>query len=168
MSAALRRLALRDLAIALATCALWGLDARLRVSGGAAAVAVALATGAATALCGYLVHEWGHLAGALSARAVVHPGRTLRSTFLFRFDTARNGREQFLRMSLGGFAASAAAVAALLALLPLDALSGRAALALVGLGVVATFVLEVPVALRVARGAPLPSGAAYESSGGSR
>jgi hypothetical protein len=159
----LGRLALRDLAIAAATLGLWALDARLRGAGGGLAAAVAIVTGALTAVCGYLAHEWGHLAGALSAGAVVHPGERATSLFLFRFDSSRNGREAFLRMSYGGFAASALAVVALLALLPLRALSGQVALALVALGVGATFVVEVPVAWRVARGAPLPTGAAYAS-----
>jgi hypothetical protein len=40
-------------------------------------------------------------------------------------------------------------------------LSGRLAIALAGLGVLATFILELPVTLRVLRGAPLPTGSAY-------
>jgi hypothetical protein len=48
--------------------------------------------------------------------------------------------------------------------LPLQAWSGRIAMALVFLGVVATFILEVPVAWRVAHGAPIPHGTAYRSS----
>lgn len=167
MGAALRRLALRDATIATATLAVWALDARLRAEGGLAVAGgiAAVAAGASTALCGFLLHEWGHLLGALSAGAVIHPASRVASVFLFRFDVSRSTRAQFLRMSWGGFAASALAVAVLLAVLPLGALSGQVALGLVSLGVVATFVLEIPVAWRVARGGALPTGAAYASTG---
>lgn len=157
--------ALRDLAVVGVTLAVWAIDAQVRREGaGGWSVPVALLAGALTAYSGYLVHEWGHLLGALSARSVVHlPDRVL-SVFLFQFDSDRNDRRQFLRMSMGGFVASAVAVAFLIAVLPLQAWSGRIAMLLVLLGVVATFILEVPVAWRVARGAPIPHGAAYRSS----
>jgi F0F1-type ATP synthase assembly protein I len=160
--------AVRDGLVAVATLSLWWVDAGLQSRGGGLALLVALLAGVMTAYCGYLVHEWGHLLGALSAGSVVHLPRRLFSVFLFRFDSDLNDRRQFLRMSMGGFIASALVVALLLAVLPLDARSGQIALALVLLGVVATFVLEVPVAWRVARGAPLPRGAAYRSSAGAR
>lgn len=154
----------RDLALGAGTLALWALDGHLRAHDGAVATAVAIAAGVATALCGYLLHEWGHLAGAWLAGAVVHPAQKAGSVFLFRFDSDLNGRREFLRMSWGGFVASGVVVAALLWLLPLGTLAGKVALGLVGLGVVATLVLELPPAWRVARGAPLPTGAAFVSS----
>jgi hypothetical protein len=40
-------------------------------------------------------------------------------------------------------------------------LSGRLAIGLAWAGVLATFVLELPITLRVLRGAPLPTGSAY-------
>jgi hypothetical protein len=156
--------AARDALILVATLALWRLDAKMRASGGLPALLVAALAGAMTAYCGYLVHEWGHLLGALSGRSVVHMPPSVFSVFLFQFDSDRNSREQFLRMSMGGFIASAAAIAVLWMALPLDACSGQIAMFLVVLGVVATFILEVPVAWRVARGAPIPRGAAYRSS----
>jgi hypothetical protein len=67
-------------------------------------------------------------------------------------------------MSMGGFVASAVTILFLVMVLPLDAWSGRIAMLLVVLGVVATFILEVPVAWRVAHGASIPRGAAYRSS----
>jgi len=158
------RHAARDAAIGLVTLALWWLDARMQVAGGLAALTVAVLAGVMTAYCGYLVHEWGHLLGALSAGSVVHLPERVLSVFLFQFDSDRNSREQFLRMSMGGFVASAATIAILFAILPLQATSGRLAAFLVVLGVVATFILEVPVAWRVAHGAPIPRGAAYRSS----
>jgi hypothetical protein len=156
--------AARDGLVVLVTLSLWWLDSELRAGGGVAALAIAALAGVMTALCGYLVHEWGHLLGALSARSVVHLPDTVASVFLFRFDSDRNGRRQFLRMSMGGFVASALVIAVLIAVLPLSALSGKIAMLLAVLGVAATFVLEIPVAWRVAQGAPIPRGAAYESS----
>ena len=160
------KLAVRDLLLLAATGLLWLADTRLRGSEEGSSMVLAMVTGAMTALCGYLVHEWGHLAGARLGGGVVHPADRATSVFLFRFDSDRNDRARFLWMSSGGFAASAVAVVLLLATLPLDATSGRVALGLVVMGVLATFVLEVPVAWRVARGAPLPRGAAYTSSSG--
>lgn len=161
----LLRLALRDLGLLGLTLALWRLDAGLRGAPGALAAAVAVAAGALTAVAGYLAHEWGHLSAARFAGSVVHLPESPASPFLFRFDPERNGRREFLAMSAGGFAASAAVVALLLAALPLDALSGRVALALTGLGVLATALLEIPPAWRVLRGGPLPrGGAAYQTT----
>ncbi len=157
--------AVRDLAVVAATVAVWVIDAWLRQSGeGGWSLALAALVGAMTAYCGYLVHEWGHLLGALSAGSVVHLPERVLSVFLFQFDSDRNDSRQFLRMSMGGFVASALAIVFLVAVLPLQAWSGRIAMLLVFLGVVATFILEVPVAWRVAHGAPIPRGAAYRSS----
>ena len=52
----------------------------------------------------------------------------------------------------------------LLRMLPLQANASRVTLALVGLGLVATVIVEVPIVWRVVRGAPLPRGAVYKSS----
>jgi hypothetical protein len=156
--------AVRDGSIVMITLVVWGLDAQLRSAGGGVAFLVAFIAAALTTYCGYLVHEWGHLFGALSARSVVHLPDNALSVFLFQFDSDRNDRRQFLRMSMGGFVASALTIVLLLAVLPLHAWSGQIAIFLVFLGVVATFILEVPVAWRVAGGAPIPRGVAYRSS----
>ena len=60
-----------------------------------------------------------------------------------------------------GLSALAAVVA--LALLPRDQLAGQIGLAIVGIGVVATFIAEVPTTVRVARGGPMPRGYVYRS-----
>jgi F0F1-type ATP synthase assembly protein I len=155
----------RDLVLLALTLALWTWDARLRTEPTSAlSIAVALTTGFMTALCGYLVHEWGHLVGAWTGGSVVHLPESAASTFLFRFDSDRNTREQFLRMSWGGFLASGVSIVLLLLVLPLDAWSGRVAFGLVAAGVAATLILEVPPFRRVARGAAIPTGAAYRSA----
>jgi hypothetical protein len=155
----------RDAAVIAATLAIWRVDAVLREGAqGTAALAVAALAGVMTAYSGYLVHEWGHLLGALSAGSVVHRPERVFSIFLFQFDSDRNDRRQFLRMSMGGFAASAVSIVLLTLTLPLHAWSGTIAISLVMLGVIATFILEVPVAWQVGRGAPIPRGVAYRSS----
>jgi hypothetical protein len=159
----LYKLAFRDLLVLAACLGCWALDARVgRASGGALSWASAALSAGVSALVAFLAHEWGHLAGAWLTKSEVYMPRRLTSLFLFHFDTARNDRRQFLAMSLGGFVASAMVVALVVAFVPLDALAGQVTLALVGLGVLATLVLEVPTALGVHRGAPLPRGAVYE------
>jgi hypothetical protein len=156
--------AVRDASIIAVTLLVWWVDAGLRDQTGTITALVGVVAGVLTTLCGYLVHEWGHLLGALSAGSTVHLPAKIASIFLFQFDSDRNSRAQFLRMSMGGFVASALVIVLLVAVVPLHALSGKVAVTLVVLGVLATFILEVPVAWRVARGAPIPRGAAYRSA----
>jgi hypothetical protein len=151
-----RALALRDLGLVAATLGLWRLDAVLRGTPGSLPIVVAVLAGGLAGVAGYLAHEWGHLAGAWATGSVVQVSERPTALFLFRFDSERNTRRQFLGMSCGGFAASAGVVALFVATLPFGALSGRLAALLTGLGVLAAAVLELPVAWRVARGAPLP------------
>jgi hypothetical protein len=157
------RLLVRDLLLLGVTLAAWRLDAALRGEPGVLAASVALGAGVLAALSGYLAHEWGHLLAALASGSRVHFPERMTSTFLFFFDVAHNGRRRFLAMSLGGFAASTGVVLLLLAALPAGALATWIALALVGAGVVATLVLELPPFFRVLAGAPLPRGAVYRS-----
>jgi len=158
-------MAARDAAPVLMTLALWRLDARTRTHGvGLVPLGVAGAAGVMTAVCGYLAHEWGHFAGARLSRSVVQLPTHVGAVFLFNFDSDRNNRAQFVAMSCGGLFASALVMTGLLRMLPLQANASRVTLALVGLGLVATVILEVPVVWRVARGAPLPRGAVHKSS----
>lgn len=155
------RFVVRDLLVAGATAGLWALDASLRGRGDGLALAVGVVTGLATALVGFLAHEWGHLAASLASGSVVHFPPGVARPLLFHFDSAANGRRQFFWMSVGGYLATVLAVGAIVALCPLDALSGRVAAGLGAAGMVVTFALEVPITLRVARGAALPTGVAY-------
>jgi len=152
------KLALREVFLFVLCLLCWRLDALARPLGGASAFGAALLAALGTVLVAFLAHEWGHLAGARWRRSVVYPPRSLVSVFVFHFDTERNDARQFVAMSVGGFVVSALVVALLIAVLPLDALSGRIALALVAIGVIATLILEVPAAWKVAHGAPLPPG----------
>ncbi len=150
------KLLLRDLLIvALAVVALRASHG-LEGSGSPAHWPLALTAGVLLALSGYLVHEWGHLLGALASRSRVELPDTVAAVFLFKFDTGVNDRRQFLWMSAGGFIASAIVVALYFAVLAFGPLADRIALTLTVLGVLATAVLELPPAWRVLRGDGLP------------
>jgi hypothetical protein len=156
--------AVRDGLLIALTAGAWWVDASLRSEGGLATIAMAALTGVMTAVSGYLVHEWGHLLGARMGRSVVHFPPGPFNVFLFNYDSDRNTRDQFLLMSMGGFAASAVAVTFLLLVLPLSAPASWIALGLTGLGVVATLALEIPPFLGVYGGGPIPRGTGYRSS----
>lgn len=154
--------AIRDLAFIGVTLLLWQLDASLR-TGSVVSLIVSVTAGAATAVCGYLLHEWGHLAGARVGRSTVRLPTSPTEVFLFNFDSDRNGRTQFLIMSIGGYVASALVVAFLLAALPLTTVAGAVAIGLSAAGVLATAILEIPPFVHVWRGGAIPRGAAYVS-----
>ena len=158
----LPRLILRDMSLMAIGALLWALTLQSASINTLAVIALNGLTALMTVLLGYLLHEWGHLAGAWISGSVVHlPAGAWGSPFLFRFDTGRNNRQQFLAMSAGGFIASALVVAALLLLLPMPLLASRLALGLTVLGVLATFMLEIPPAWRVYRGNAMPVGVAF-------
>ena len=159
----LLQLMLRDGLIAAAVLGLWAWQVADPPQG-SWRVVLAVVTALATTLIGYLSHEWGHLLGALAARARFElPKSPFESPFLFKFDRAGNSRPQFFSMALGGFAASILSVALFALLLPWGMLATYIALALIALGVAATLVIEVPEFWRVWRGGPLPEGAAFVS-----
>ncbi len=138
------------------TAALWNLSLSLEAAQSPFTIPVSLLGGVMIALCGYLLHEWGHLIGALISGSRVELPDRVSAVFLFKFDTGLNSRSQFLSMSVGGFIASGIVVAALFSLLSFDLWVNLTALALTVLGVLATAILELPPAWRVYRGAALP------------
>lgn len=155
-------LILRDGALIAAAIALWGWTLAIGRPAGAVEIGVHVAAALMTVLAGYLLHEWGHLIGALLARGTVVLPRMFESPFLFRFDLHRNSRRQFTWMASGGFVSSLLLVVFLVAVLPDGLLATRIALGLTALGVLATFVIEVPEFWGVVvKGGPLPTGAAF-------
>jgi hypothetical protein len=160
------RFAARDSAILVLTLLLWWLDRSAAAGFGTLArTLIAIAAGLGAALCGFLLHEWGHLLGARLAHAKLEFPAQLYSPFLFKFDVVHNGRREFLAMSYGGYASSVLGVVGLALVLPRDALSGQVGLLAGVLGVLATLALELPTTVRVYRGAPLPAeGVVYVSS----
>ena len=161
----LLQLALRDGAIVIGVLGLWRvLLQQAPGMEGPGLIALSTATALPTTLLGYLAHEWGHLLGAMAARAAFKlPATPFESFFLFRFDRDRSSRAQFFAMALGGFAASILSVLLFMLLLPRGVLATYLTLGLVGLGVAATLIIEVPEFWRVWRGGPLPDGAAFVS-----
>jgi hypothetical protein len=122
----------------------------------------AIAAALLTAVSGYVLHEWGHLIGALLKRCVFElPATPFETFFLFRFNRDQNTRPQFFSMALGGFVSSIITVIALVVLLPWGVLATALALTLTALGVIATLIIEVPEFMRVWRGGPIPAGAAF-------
>lgn len=155
----------RDGLLVAANLGLWAWVARVGHAAGAGPVALNILAGLMTVLTGYLVHEWGHLAGCWARGSAVRLPDSVASVFLFNFDVGRNDRRQFNAMAAGGFIASIAFVALLVLLVPRDFLAGKIALVLTVIGVIATLVLEVPTAWRVFRGGALPQqGPAFVSS----
>lgn len=150
------KILVRDAALVAVALILLVLSHRIEATSSPLRIPLALLAGAMLTIAGYLVHEWGHLLGALASRSVVHLPDTVTALFLFRFDTGLNDRRQFLWMSAGGFIASIAVVAVFATTLSMDFVADRVALGLTALGVLATFVLEIPPAWRVLRGAALP------------
>ncbi|NGY05683.1 hypothetical protein [Solimonas terrae] len=156
-------LVLRDLLVIALSIFLWQWSHALHDAGAASAMAVAIVAGLLLPVSAYFVHEWGHLSGALASGSRVHFPRNAVAVFLFRFDVDQNDRRQFLAMSVGGYVASLVVVALLLATLQLRYLADQIALTLTAIGVLATFILELPPFYKVWRGAPLPHGAAFVS-----
>ncbi len=154
--------ALRDTLVAAAALIAFALDDERR-GAGMESVAVSIVCALLGSWTAFAAHEWGHLLGAKARGAVVYPTDRILTVFLFRFDTVRNDARQFLAMSYGGFLASAFVLVGALTALPLDRLSGRLTLGVILLGIAATVATEFPVAWRVARGAPLPTGIVYVS-----
>lgn len=156
------KLAIRDLTAVAVCIGCWALEERLRAGGGVLHwLAIALVA-VSTFLVNYFCHEWGHLLGAKLARGTCHPAHTLKTFYLFHFDTNHSSVRQFLAMAAGGLVASTVLLVFWLAVLPLHTTAGVAAIALLALGYIATLATELPVVWRIARGAPLPRGALFE------
>jgi len=95
--------------------------------------------------CAFLAHEWAHLLGALATGSVVQPPTSLRSPFVFTFDSRANSRRQFLVMSFAGFAATAAVVWGAYTLLSPELLATRVARGAVVFLAFLTEILELPL-----------------------
>jgi len=141
---------IRDLALTGLAAALFALDRTMSET------LVAVLAGLSAGGVGFLIHEWGHLLGALRAGARVFAPERLASLFLFRFDLGANDRRQFLSMSWGGYLGSILGAVLIVGLASFEVLSHQVAVGAVALGTLATLVLEIPTHVRVSRGGPLP------------
>jgi hypothetical protein len=139
------KLAARDLAIGAGAVLLWVLASGFSAGAGFVSDFSGLVVGLALGSCTFLLHEWGHLLGALAGRSAVRPAESLRSPFIFSFDSQLNSRRQFLAMSVAGFAATGAAIWVSYALLPSELLATRVAR---GVALVSAFLvvaIELPL-----------------------
>jgi Na+/proline symporter len=92
-----------------------------------------------------LLHEGGHLIGAVLAGSTVHSPKSLASGFLFSFDSRANTRGQFLGMTSGGWLATVLGLWIVYALLPSDLFASRVARGVVAANVLLVILIEVPL-----------------------
>lgn len=139
-----RSFVIRDVTILVATVVAWWGSLQAE-AGGSLSSALSIGAGVGAVVCAYNLHEWGHLIGAWLTKSVFVPAKRIYSPFLFSYDAERNTRNQFLVMSLAGFAATALFVAGFVMWMPQDQQAGRIALrgALVLAGL--TVIIEFPI-----------------------
>lgn len=135
----------RDLAIVGVAAALWWLLAGFSADVGPLADFSGVLVGMAIGLIPFVLHEWGHLVGAVASGSTVVPPTKLATPYLFSFDSKQNSRKQFLAMSFAGWAVSAAVAWAIYALLPGDLLATRVARGVVVLAIGLIVLIEVPL-----------------------
>ena len=159
------KFAARDSLIVAGALLLWWLAASWSGGSGALSDFTGFVAGLMLGSTGFVLHEWGHLLGAFATQSVVRPHRSLRSPFIFSFDSRKNSLRQFLVMSVGGFLVTAAVVWGFYTYLPDELLAARiargAALFLAFLGVT----LELPLVLVALHRGAIPAAVAV---GGSR
>lgn len=156
------RFALRDATLVAVAALVWWIAAH--ASGGAGPVSdfTGVVAGLLVGATGFVLHEWGHLVGALVTGSAVRGNANLRSSFLFSFDAKRNSLRQFLVMSVGGFVVTGLLVWAFYTFLPDHLLASRVARGVVLFQAFLGVVLELPlVALALAKGA-IPEQAAVK------
>jgi hypothetical protein len=125
-----RRLAMRDGAIALAALSTWAAaDAWYTVTGlGAAALLSVLDGFAVGYVINLLAHEWGHFAGARWSGGIAPTTKITRLFPIFVLDMQKSPVRAFQAMSVAGNVAHWSAVLLLFLWVPLDS-PGRVALA---------------------------------------
>jgi hypothetical protein len=141
------KLAVRDLLLLAAFAALWWWAAPLSAGDGFVADFLGLAAGLGLGVGHYLLHEWGHALGGLATRSVIRPAASLRSRFLFSFDSQENSRAQFLAMSFSGFAVTGVVLWAVYTQLPDVWLATRVARGAVLFLVALTVFIEFPLVI---------------------
>lgn len=158
------KFALRDSLLLLVCLLFWRWDFALVAQNKSSwlLIGFAVLTTAITYVVNLFVHEWGHLIGALLTGSKVYAQPRLFAYALFHFDGKQNNARQFIAMSSGGFVVGVLVIGAIIALAPLDSLVAKLALLVLSLNMIATIVYEFPETWRVLRGAPVPTGAAFE------
>jgi hypothetical protein len=160
------KFAKRDAGIVLAAWLAWTFVARLSSGSGPLADLAGLLAGLLVGAAAYVLHEWGHLLAGRAGGGVFQMNANLRSPFAFRFDPDANTLAQFVVMSLGGFAVTAAAVGIAYGVLPGNLLATRVARGAIVALTTLTVGLELPLLLYgIARGrVPREAAVAVEGS----
>jgi hypothetical protein len=135
----------RDAAILAVAVVAWPLVSPYTGGTGALSDVTGVLLGLLLGVCAYLLHEWGHLVGALVSGSAFQLGTSLKSPSLFTYESRRNSPAQFLIMSFAGFAPTIFALWAVYALLPSDLLATRVVRGVVVFLGVLGLVLEVPL-----------------------
>ncbi len=162
------KLAVRDLVIVGGAVLLWRAGATASATPGALADFTGVVVGLLAGVCIFVLHEWGHLLGAFVTGSTISAPRSIRTPFLFSFDSRRNTRRQFLVMSFAGWAATLACVWIACALLPPDLFAARVARGVVMANALLVVVIEVPLvafSLFTGRVPPVETQAAPRASG---
>ena len=139
------KLLARDLTIVALTALIWRLGADASAQPGVAGDFAGVLAGLTIGVAGYLLHEWGHLIGAMLAGSTVRPPKSLASGFLFSFDSRANTRGQFLSLSFGGWIATVLVLWFVYAVLPPDLFATRVARGFVAGNVLLIILLEFPL-----------------------
>lgn len=100
-----------------------------------------------------IVHEWGHFTGARIAKSYSPIVPEIRGVFMFGFNHAKNDRNQFIAMSLGGPIANWCLVALIFFFIPMDNLGRATLLGMTFAKAVSVCIFELPVIAKVMRGA---------------
>ena len=141
----LRRFALRDTLLLVGVGTLWWKAAPFTQGSGPVADLLGVLAGLGLGMGAYVIHEWGHLLGALATRSALRMPEQLTSISLFSFDSRHNSRTQFLAMSFSGFAMTGIALLVVYGLLPEGQLATRVARGAVLLLTSLTVFLEFPL-----------------------
>jgi hypothetical protein len=139
------KLLARDLSIVALTALIWRLGASVSAEPGMAGDFAGVLAGITIGVCGYLLHEWGHLAGALLAGSTVTAPKSVASGFLFSFDSRANTRGQFLSLSFGGWIASVLVLWFVYAALPGELFASRVARGVVAGNILLIVLIEIPL-----------------------
>jgi hypothetical protein len=141
------KFAARDASIIAIAAAVWWLVAARSAGTGYVSDFTGFVAGLLVGVSGVLLHEWGHLLAAVACGSVLQVNHNLRSTFIYSFDTRRNSLGQFVIMSLGGLAVTAALVISFYVWLPDTLLASRVARGVVLFLAFLGVTLELPLFL---------------------
>ena len=157
------KFAFRDLGIIAATGVLWWGWADATGDSGLLSDLVGLLLGLAFGGSVFLIHEWGHWLGAVWGRSDIQAPASLRSFYLFSYNSKTNNRKQFLIMSLSGFVVTGLAIAVALGPLDQPLQAARVARGSIAFLASLTLFIEIPLLVFALISDKLPPVETFES-----